>query len=100
MLPRVPNVPCACCGYETISQGSDYEICPICFWEDDGYGDREPDVRHGGPNNVSLNTARLNFLTFGAAEHKDLPHVRQPRESDRRGRVFVLENGRVVERRR
>ncbi|HYO74244.1 MAG TPA: CPCC family cysteine-rich protein [Archangium sp.] len=69
-------------------------------YEDDELGDSEPEMERGGPNHVSLMTARLNFLTFGAAEREMLPHVRPPREDDVRVRVFVIEDGRVVERSR
>lgn len=27
---------CPCCDYFTLDSRNDYEICPICFWEDDG----------------------------------------------------------------
>ena len=31
-----------------------YDICPVCFWENDGYQYDEPDF-YGGANNLSLN---------------------------------------------
>ncbi len=95
-----PKLACRCCGYATLAVYGEYEICPICFWEDDEWPESQADEERGGPNHVSLTQARRNFLTFGAAEEKDLPHVRKPREDDVRLRVFVLEDGRVVERRR
>jgi hypothetical protein len=89
---------CPCCGYATLPSRGDYEICPICFWEDDGQDDQDADDERGGPNRVSLTAARINFLRIGVAEPKDQPHVRAPLPTDRRVRVFALEDGRVVDR--
>lgn len=39
-----------------------YEICPICFWEDDGQDTDDADDIRGGPNaDYSLDEARSNF---------------------------------------
>ena len=72
---------CPCCGYATLSEPAGYEICHICFWEDDGQDDPEEKENWGGPNHVSLKQARFNFIVFGAAEKKDLKHVKAPTES-------------------
>jgi hypothetical protein len=26
---------CFCCGYKTLTRRGEYEICPVCWWEDD-----------------------------------------------------------------
>jgi hypothetical protein len=26
---------CPCCGYHTLKAKGKYDICPVCFWEDD-----------------------------------------------------------------
>jgi len=26
---------CPCCGYLTLPERGAYDICPVCFWEDD-----------------------------------------------------------------
>jgi hypothetical protein len=91
------QIACPCCGYATLDARGHYDICPICFWEDDGQDNEDADTNRGGPNRVSLSRARLNFLSLGAAEHKDLAHVRPPSPSDLRLRLVVIE-GRVVER--
>jgi hypothetical protein len=52
---RMLRVPCPCCGYRTFRDpgyGS-YDLCPVCFWEDDDLQLSEPDYR-GGANDVSL----------------------------------------------
>ena len=28
---------CPCCGYQSLDSDGDYDICEICFWEDDPY---------------------------------------------------------------
>jgi hypothetical protein len=54
---------CPCCGYPTLSKRGDYEVCPLCHWEDDGQDDAHADEVWGGPNgSYSLARARRNFL--------------------------------------
>ena len=75
--------PCPCCGFLTLSSeppGS-YEVCPVCFWEDDGVQFEDPDYA-GGANRESLNTARANFREFGASARSALGHVRPARPDE------------------
>ena len=52
---------CPCCLFTTLGERGGFEICPVCFWEDDGQDDHDADVVRGGPNGVlSLNAARTN----------------------------------------
>jgi hypothetical protein len=61
-----------------------FEICPVCFWEDDGQDSHDADVVRGGPNrSLSLQDARANYAKYGAADPIDLKHVRPPNESER-----------------
>jgi len=57
---------CDCCDYFTIPDGNDYEICPVCFWEQDSFGVSEPDEPSGANHGISLREGRNNFLMFGA----------------------------------
>jgi hypothetical protein len=70
---------CPCCGYLTLAQAPSgtYELCPVCFWEDDGVQFRNPDYE-GGANKVSLNRARDNFREQGASETAFKSNVRSP----------------------
>jgi hypothetical protein len=70
---------CPCCRYKTLHGRGGYEICEVCFWEDDGQDDHGADDVRGGPNGVlSLGQARLNFKAFGATDRKFVSNVRQP----------------------
>jgi Cysteine-rich CPCC len=79
-----PVISCPCCGYLTFSEkpGS-YEICPICFWEDDQVQLRWPALA-GGANKPSLADAQKTFATIGACEERLLGHVRRPGPADAR----------------
>ena len=57
---------CDCCDYFTIPDGNDYEICPICFWEQDAFGISEPDQPSGPNHGLSLREGRKNFISLGA----------------------------------
>jgi len=41
---------CPCCGYLTRSKllTGTFEICPICYWEDDNVQFEDPDYKGGG----------------------------------------------------
>ncbi|MEO5969574.1 MAG: CPCC family cysteine-rich protein [Bdellovibrionia bacterium] len=71
--------PCPCCGYLTRSEdlAGTYEICPICFWEDDNVQFEDPTFK-GGANEMSLIEARENFLKFGAISQEFKKCVRSP----------------------
>jgi hypothetical protein len=80
--PHVPGVryACPCCTYLTLSERGAFEICPVCFWEDDGQDDHDADVVRGGPNaRLSLTQARTNFRAFRACDERSREHVRDPR---------------------
>jgi hypothetical protein len=84
---------CPCCGYATISEPTGHEICPICFWEDDGQDDPKAEEIWGGPNPVSLTVARINFLHMGSSCERRSKNVRKPIDSDEKLRVYKMENG-------
>jgi hypothetical protein len=70
---------CPCCGYLTFRRGArhSYELCEVCFWEDDGTQFVNPDYGSGA-NHVSLLEARLNFQRYGASEREFRNSVRPP----------------------
>ena len=51
------NIPCPVCGEHIFEQEDDYDICPVCGWENDDLQRSQPDLS-GGPNGMSLNQAR------------------------------------------
>jgi len=73
---------CPCCGYIEFDEfpGS-YEICLICFWEDDVVQLYYPSSI-GGANRVSLIEAQVNYFQFGSCEKRLIPHVRKPNIED------------------
>jgi hypothetical protein len=79
---EMTRYPCPCCGYLVFEEkpGS-YDICPICFWEDDLSQLRWPDSA-GGANRPSLIEAQPAFAEIGAIEPRLVPHVREPRDDD------------------
>ena len=78
---KIQDLPlrCPCCSCKTLGERGGYEICPVCFWEDDGQDDDDAHEVLGGPNgNLSLEEGRANYRAFGASREQDLPHVRKP----------------------
>ena len=70
---------CPCCGYLTLSERRAYDLCPVCFWEDDGNNDPDGDP---GPNGVTLRDARLNFRAMGVSEERFKHLVRAPQSDE------------------
>lgn len=65
----------------TLNGMGDYDICPICFWEDDPVQSENPDYR-GGANKISLHEAQKNYKEFGACEKRFLKNVKRPSKND------------------
>lgn len=74
---------CPCCGYYTFTDRptGNYDICGVCYWEDDSIQSADPNYT-GGANSVSLSQARANYRMFRACSRDMIPYVRQPRTDE------------------
>lgn len=91
---------CPCCGCLTLAERGAYDICPVCFWEDDAYividggeikgvrFDKEVcdddllDVPSGANHGLTLREGRDNYRRLGACEESMRMNVRKPRRSE------------------
>ena len=76
---------CPCCGYKTLNEEptGTWEICQVCFWEDDPI--QFDDINYeGGANTISLLQSQRNFLKFGACEERFIKNVRPPHKDEER----------------
>lgn len=91
---------CPCCGCRTLDERGVYDICPVCFWEDDAYlvvnngelkGVRVDndipdeallDVPSGANDGLTLREGRKNYRKFGACDEKMMRYVRKPKENE------------------
>jgi hypothetical protein len=85
-------VPCPCCGLRTLDRG-DYEICYVCWWEDDGRDNADATDESGANGGISLAEARFNYLTTGIYDpaRSDLRDKQESPERYARGREFVID---------
>ena len=79
-MPAQSRLACLCCGCKTLATRGEYDICPVCFWEDDPENGDPDEVNDC--NGVSLTEARENYRKFGACQVEMIPHVRKPKESE------------------
>ena len=91
---------CPCCGCRTLNERGAYDICPVCFWEDDAYivvkdgvisgirfdsevcDDDLLDGPSGAHHGLTLREGRDNYRRLGACEESMRMHVRKPRRSE------------------
>ena len=70
MITNEKNLlPCPCCGQRTLSEEGEYEICPVCLWEDDPVQSNKPTYA-GGANHISLVKAREDWVKQKLASKK------------------------------
>ena len=65
---------CPCCDYFCLRTRGSYDVCPVCYWEDDGVGLGQLD-EPSAVNHITLREGRRNFLRYGAADLAALPLV-------------------------
>jgi len=83
---------CECCGYNTLNEkpNGTYQICSICFWEDEPI--QSADLNYeGGANRVSLIQAKRNFSEFGACERDMIKNVNKVYKADIRNPKYKTE---------
>ena len=70
---------CPCCGFNSLIEppNGTYNICRICFWEDDPIQQEDPNYE-GGANRVSLIQGQKNFEKYGACEINMVKNVSKP----------------------
>lgn len=79
---------CPCCGYNTLEERNMYEICPICFWEDDGSDNNSLDEDTSGPNHMTLREARSNYFLYKSISQRTADYTRLPTLSEVKLRYF------------
>lgn len=70
---------CRCCGYYTLvgtKEDIAWDICPVCFWENDVFEDNEK--IYSGANHETLTQGRENYKKFAACDLKCVSFVRCP----------------------
>lgn len=72
--------PCPCCGYKTLPGRGDYDLCPVCWWEDD---DLEP-WEYSGPNTRTLVEAQQEYLSESRPYRHRPGKVRPPKRREAR----------------
>jgi hypothetical protein len=75
---------CPCCGCKTLEAPGALNLCPVCWWEDDGQEDDDAsEVRLTVNGQLSLKEARANYAQCGAAHPRFLPYIRKPQPTEK-----------------
>ena len=80
---------CPCCEFFTLDEYNIYDICPVCFWEDDGAVMNED---FSGPNGMTLAEGRAAYKEHGYVSDDISQYVRLPLEDEKLEKE--LSNGR------
>lgn len=84
---------CPCCGFRTIAERGNYNICKVCWWEDDGQDNEYSPEEKSGPNyGISLVLGRFNYIMYGLYDpnRTDLIKLKAETEMYKIGRIFKI----------
>lgn len=91
---------CPCCGYKTFEeQPGSFDICPVCYWEDELMQLRYPLEK--GANRFSLIEAQLNYEKNKVSDMELKIFAREPlmdEEKDKNWRKIDLKKDKIVEK--
>lgn len=73
--------PCPCCGHRTLASGGWYDLCPVCFWEDDPNQLERP-LSTDGANGKSLVDSQQAYLQIAAMDKIFSSKVRAARQDE------------------
>ena len=72
-----PRYTCPCCGFRTLTGPGNYDLCPVCFWEDDGMHDNDA-ASVEGPNGITLAEGQRLYQRYGSSALHCLSKARPP----------------------
>jgi hypothetical protein len=73
---------CIICGHKTLDSRCDWDICPVCFWEDDVLFTGED--KTSSANAMSVSDAQANYARVKAISKELLKNVREPLPGEER----------------
>lgn len=73
---------CLCCGYKTLDNQGAFDLCPVCFWEDDSYPQDDGTIIFAGVNRSTLKQSQKNYQKFRASELDYIEYVRLPKAEE------------------
>ncbi|MDB5345215.1 MAG: hypothetical protein JWP89_3592 [Schlesneria sp.] len=73
---------CFICGHKTLDSRCDWDICPVCFWEDDTYVDENQDESSPANGDMRVSEAQANYIVHGCCCLAVLSHVRAPKRDE------------------
>jgi Cysteine-rich CPCC len=74
---------CPCYDYFTLEERRSWDICPVCYWEDDGHDLSSLDEPSGCNHGLTLRQGRENFQRLGACEPEVVEYVCSAEERGR-----------------
>ncbi len=84
MTPSDAKLACPCCGYRTLSARCDWDVCPVCFWEDDVLAESGRDPRSPANGDMSLSVGQASFAQYGACTEELASSTRPPQPGEER----------------
>lgn len=75
------NITCFVCGHITLGERCDWEICPVCFWEDDVLVSSQ-DESSSANSGMKVSEAQANYILYRACDESSKEHVRPPKENE------------------
>lgn len=80
MAIEYPSYKCPVCGNYTLPEGAWGEICPVCFWEADGFVQNDNDISPA--NGLSIAEARDNWKKMNCSDLYYKQFCRHPYPSE------------------
>lgn len=75
-------ITCFVCGHKTLEERCDWEICPVCGWEDDTLLIDGVDQRSPANKGKTISEAQANFMVFGASTEQRIDRCRPPKPDE------------------
>lgn len=103
MFKKRKKFQCLCCGCFTLDDRNGFDICPVCYWEDDGLltiskndiymmtddnvtydslDEKFLNIPSGANHGLTLREGRENYQKIGACEESMIEYVRKPKKRE------------------